>query len=134
VTEVPEQPPEALGSAHVSVGDDEDAVADPRLPGGSRETLRARQGMPPLALDRKVGEIFVDVQERRPGDVAGEVELPTSARVAELPATVDELVAVYGAGIPARSGARAVDGPLVKRSPLMTAVQTRPMIGEMNRE
>jgi hypothetical protein len=40
----------------------------------------------------------------------------------------------YGAGIAARSGARAVEGPRVKRSPLTTVTHARPTIGEMNRE
>jgi hypothetical protein len=45
------------------------------------------------SLTRGRGEIRVDVEEARAGDVSGEVELAAAAGLAELPATVDELVA-----------------------------------------
>lgn len=49
--------------------------------------------MPALSLDGEVGQIVVDVEKRGARDVALEVELAASAGTAELPATVDELVA-----------------------------------------
>jgi hypothetical protein len=49
--------------------------------------------MPALILDRLVGQILVDVEKRRTGDVPLEVELSPLAGTAELPPAVDELVA-----------------------------------------
>ncbi|MDX6414664.1 MAG: hypothetical protein QOH23_2074 [Gaiellaceae bacterium] len=48
--------------------------------------------MPP-ALTGRSGEIGVDVEEARAGDVTFEIQLPATLGRAELPATVDELVA-----------------------------------------
>jgi predicted aconitase len=48
--------------------------------------------MPPALTGRR-REIGVDVEEARAGDVTFEIELPAALRRAELPATVDELVA-----------------------------------------
>jgi hypothetical protein len=90
---VPQEPPEALGSAHAPVGDDEDAVADPGTAGAFREALGTRQRMPALTFDGHIGEILVDVEKRRAGDVAFEVQLFPLAWTAELPPAVDELVA-----------------------------------------
>ena len=49
--------------------------------------------MAPLALDGEIGQVLVEVEERGPGHVAGEIELAAAARRAELPAAVDEAVA-----------------------------------------
>src|SRR5690348_7238911 len=87
-----QQPPEALGAAHVPVGDDEDALADsgPR----SRPGEVGGQGQRvPAAAPGRTGEVFVHVEKRGAGNVTGEVELPPTARRAELPTAVDELVA-----------------------------------------
>ena len=92
VTEVAQQPPQALGAAHVPVRDDEDAVLDARSGGSGRERARARQRMPSCALDREVGQVGVDVEEGRAGDVPRPVERVSSARVADVPAAVDEAV------------------------------------------
>ena len=48
--------------------------------------------MPPAAAGRR-GEIRVDVEKARTGDVSRGVELAAAAGFSELPATVDELVA-----------------------------------------
>jgi hypothetical protein len=93
VPEVAQEPPETLGSAHAPVRDDEDAVADAGTAGAFGEPLAARQRMPALILDRLVGQILVDVEKRRTGDVPLEVELSPLAGTAELPPAVDELVA-----------------------------------------
>jgi hypothetical protein len=86
------EPPEPLGAAHAPVRDDEDAVTDPCPLGDGGESLRARQRMPSLTLDRQVREILVDVEKRRSWDVAFEVELAATSGVPELPAAVDESV------------------------------------------
>src|ERR1700758_295027 len=44
------------------------------------------------AFARRVGEVDVDVEERGPRDVTGEVQLAPALGCAELPAAVDELV------------------------------------------
>jgi hypothetical protein len=48
--------------------------------------------MTPLALNREVREILVDVEERGARDVCFQVELPTPAGSPKLPPAVDELV------------------------------------------
>jgi hypothetical protein len=93
VSEVAQEPPETLCSAHAPVGDDEDAVADACTAGALREPLGAWQRMPALTFDGLVREILVDVEKRRAGDVLFEVELSPLARTSELPTAVDELVA-----------------------------------------
>ncbi len=47
----------------------------------------------PTARTGRGRQIGVHVQEARPRDVTGEVELAAALRLPELPATVDELVA-----------------------------------------
>ena len=92
VAEVAQQPPQPLSPTHVSVGDDEGPVADARASGGACKRVRVGEWMA-AALSRRRGQVGVDVEEACTGDVPGEVELATAARTAELPATVDELVA-----------------------------------------
>jgi hypothetical protein len=75
----------------VVVGDDEDAVADPRTAGGRAERLRARKGVPALTCSRQVGE-FVDPEERRPGDMRFEIGLVPRLDPAEVVAAIDEAV------------------------------------------
>ena len=91
MSEVAQQPPEPFRTAAVSVGDDEDALLDSGPRGGGRELHRARERVPAGASNREVGQLFVDVEERRARDVARPVEVTTTARVAELPAAIDEL-------------------------------------------
>ena len=92
VTEVAEQPPQALGAAHVPVGDDEDPGADACASRSLRELFRLRQRVA-AARAGLGGEVRVDVQEARTRNVALEIELASAPGVAELPAAVDELVA-----------------------------------------
>ena len=66
VAEVAQQPPEPLGAAHVPVGDDEDAVADPGPSGCARELVLLRQRMSAPRAGRR-GEVGVDVEEAAPG-------------------------------------------------------------------
>ena len=47
----------------------------------------------PAALARRGRQICVDIEEARAGNVSVEIQLAAAARLAELPATVDELVA-----------------------------------------
>src|SRR5581483_7081837 len=90
VPEMAEQPPQPLGAAERAVRDDEHAVADARARGRGREPLRRGQRMPARALDGPIGEVVVDVEERRPRNVTGEVELAAPTGRSELPAAVDE--------------------------------------------
>ena len=48
--------------------------------------------MPARVRHRQVGEIGLDVEERGPGNVRGEVELAALAGRTELPAAVDDHV------------------------------------------
>jgi hypothetical protein len=91
VTEVAQEPPEPLGASHRPVRDDEDAGADPGPACSRRE--RRRRGKRVPALAGRCREVLLDVEERGAGNVAGEIELAPPLRVAELPPTVDELVA-----------------------------------------
>jgi hypothetical protein len=93
VSEVAQEPPETLGSAHAPVGDDEDAVADACTAGAFREPLAAGKRMPALTFDGLVREILVDVEKRCAWDVPFDVELSPLPWTAELPTAVDELVA-----------------------------------------
>ena len=93
VPEVPQQPPQPLGAAHASVRDDEHVLADPRPGRDVGEAVRGGQRVPPFAGARAVGQILVDVEERRARDVALEVDPAAVRRVGELPPAVDELVA-----------------------------------------
>jgi hypothetical protein len=68
----------------------------------------------PASLAGWGGEVPVHVQERRPGDVAGEVELPAPNRRPELPAAVDELV-VHGSIVTGPAGG-GVSEPNPERS------------------
>jgi len=92
VAEMTQEPPEPLGAAHVAVGDDEDAAADPCAPGRTREVVRMGQRMAAAPAGRR-RQVRVDVEEARPGNVTGEVEVAAAAGLAQLPAAVDELVA-----------------------------------------
>ena len=47
------------------------------------------------ALAGRRREVAVDVEERRAGNVSGEVELAAARRVGDVPAAVDELVVRY---------------------------------------
>src|SRR4051812_37416470 len=102
VAEVPQEPPESLRAADRSVGDDEDTVTDPGAPGCGGEPLGGRQGMAPRTGNGEIREVLVDVEERGARDVAGEVQLAPTARISELPATIDELIA-HRSSIPFRS-------------------------------
>ena len=92
VAEVAEQPPEALGATERAVGDHLNAGPDPGRGGGRREPVGVGQRVPARPAGRR-GEILLDVEERRAGDVGLEVEPAAQARVVERPAAVDELVA-----------------------------------------
>ncbi len=52
--------------------------------------------MPSLSRHGEIGQVLVEVEEGRAGEVAGGVELPPALGRAQLPATVDELVAHPG--------------------------------------
>ena len=91
VAEVAQEPPEPLGAAHRAVRDDEDARPDPGERRGGGEVVGARKRMAPTQPGRG-GEVALDVEERRAGDVPGEVELAPAVGVAELPSAVDEAV------------------------------------------
>jgi hypothetical protein len=56
------------------------------------EVLRLGQRMPPTLTGRR-RQVGVDVEEARAGDVTFEIQLAAALGRAELPATVDELVA-----------------------------------------
>jgi len=75
---VAQQPPEPLGPAHVPVGDDEHALADPGARGSEREFLDSRQRVAALPLNFEVGQL-VDPEERSARNVLREVRL--AARV-----------------------------------------------------
>jgi hypothetical protein len=94
MTEMSKQPPEPLGAAHVSVGDDEDAFADSRTRGSRGEVLRLGERMATTRARRR-GEVLVHVQERRSWNVPTQVELAAGVPNdgPELPPAVDELVA-----------------------------------------
>jgi hypothetical protein len=89
---VAEQPPQTFGAAHVPVGDDEGTVTDACLAGRTREIGRIGQRMSPAGTGWR-REIGVDVEKARAGNMLRPVKVPASLRLAELPATVDELVA-----------------------------------------
>jgi hypothetical protein len=97
VPKVTEEPPEACGPAGhpLVVGDDEDSRPDscPRSRVGEAALLGERV---PAAVvrwrARRRGELTLDVDERRTGDVAFDVELASTVGVPELPAAVDEPV------------------------------------------
>jgi hypothetical protein len=91
VSDVPEQPPQALGPAHVSVGDDEHSFADTGATGRTCELVGSRQRVP-SARPRLRREVDIDVEKARTRDVTGEVELAGARGIPELPAAVDELV------------------------------------------
>ena len=91
VAEVAEQPPQPLGAAERAVRDDEHAGTDAGPRCGSREPLRRRQRVPPQPGNRQIRQIVVDVEIRRPGNVAGEVQLPSARGRVQLPPAVDEL-------------------------------------------
>jgi hypothetical protein len=74
VAEVAQQPPEPLGTAHVPVGDDEDAVSDPGSRGGAGEVLGTRQRVAATRPGRR-GQVVVHVEKRGAWDLPGEVEL-----------------------------------------------------------
>ena len=107
VAEVAQEPPEPLGAAHVAVGDDEHALADSGTAGcvSERFGIRQRVTAARAGLRREVG---VDVEEARAGDVSPQIQLAPTAGVAELPATVDELVA-QGYQLPATGVGNATD-------------------------
>ena len=92
VAEMPEQPPQPFGTAHVPVGDGEDAGPDARASGRSGE-VGGRGKRMPASWPRFGGEVAVDVEKARTRDVALEVELASTRRIAELPPAIDELVA-----------------------------------------
>src|SRR5207247_2173002 len=91
VSEVAQQPPEPLGAAHRAVRHDEITVADTGSPGCLRELRLARQRVPSAGTRRR-GEVLLDVEEGRTGDVPLEVELAAARRIPQLPPAVDELV------------------------------------------
>src|SRR5206468_2070775 len=81
-----------LRPAAVSVRDDVDALADARTTRGGGEALRRRQRMATGVGHGEVREVGVDAEERRTGEVAGEIELVPTRGAPELPPAVDELV------------------------------------------
>jgi hypothetical protein len=93
VAEVPEEPPQARRAAGpaVLVGDDEDAVTDPRARRGRGERVGGRERVPPLSRGRQVGEL-VDPEERGARDVLTEVRLATRLDPREVVGAVDEPV------------------------------------------
>ena len=107
MTEVAQQPPETFGSAHVPVGDDEDAVADASTSGRAGEVFAVRKRVAP-ARTLRCRQIRIDVEEACAGDVAFQIELAAAAGIAELPAAVDELVA-QAYQLPVGDGGRATD-------------------------
>ena len=91
VAVVPQQPPQALGASHASVRDDENVGPDAGARRGRRELRGARQRMA-TAGSRRRGQVAVEVEERRAGDVRLEVEAPPRLRIGDVPAAVDEAV------------------------------------------
>jgi hypothetical protein len=93
MAEVTQQPPEPVRTTGctVVVGDDEDALADPRPAGRGSKVVRGRQRMPPPPLRRQVGEL-VDPEERRSRNVLGQVRLSPGLDAIERVGAVDELV------------------------------------------
>jgi hypothetical protein len=93
VPEVAQQPPKPgrAARAAVVVGDDEDAVLDPGPRGGGGKTLRARQRVPSLPLERQIREL-ADPEKRRAGDVGLEVRLSPRLDAREVVPAVDEAV------------------------------------------
>jgi hypothetical protein len=108
MAEVPQQPPQTFGAAHVAVGDDEDAVTDACLSGCARELvlLRQRMSSPRAGRRRKVG---VDVEKACARDVTFEIQIPAALRLPEVPAAVDELVA-QGYQLPPEGGSATEAG------------------------
>jgi hypothetical protein len=74
----------------VVIGDDEDARPNPGPARGRREVGVPRQRVPPLALDRQVGEL--NAEEHRSGHMRLEVEVPTRFPLVERIGAVDEAV------------------------------------------
>ena len=94
VPEVAQQPPEprrTAGHAFV-VGDDERVRPDAGPTGSGRELLRRGQRMTTayLGRNREVGELGVEIEERRAGNVALEVARAGGGRVAEVVPAVRE--------------------------------------------
>src|SRR5205823_5521948 len=90
--EVPQEPPEALGSAHRAVRDHEHSLADSRPGSSRREVVRMGKRMPSSPAGRG-REVLVHVEKRRARNVPLEVELAPTVPVTKVPATIDELVA-----------------------------------------
>jgi len=91
VAEVAQQPPQprrAAGPA-VVLGDDEDAVADPRAGRRLRERLRGWERVPPRSADRKIRQL-VDPEERRVGNVLAKVRLSSCLDALERVSAIDE--------------------------------------------
>jgi hypothetical protein len=74
----------------VVIGDDEDVLPNAGPARGRRERIVPGQRMPPLALDRQVGQL--DAEERRAGNVRLEVEIPTRFPLVERIRAVGEPV------------------------------------------
>jgi hypothetical protein len=76
----------------VVVGDDEDALADPRKPRGRSEVPVPRKGVPALPFDREIRELRAE--ERRARDMRFQIEiaprLPTVERVRAVDESVDQ--------------------------------------------
>ncbi len=92
VAVVAQQPPETLGAAHRPVGDDVRLVVDSGARHRLDEALRRRQWMP-AARTRWIGQLLLDVDEHRAGDVAFEIRASAEVGIADVPASVDEAVA-----------------------------------------
>src|SRR5256886_14317774 len=92
MAEVAKQPPEPLRSAAVSVGDDEDALADARTTRAGGEALCRQQRMAAGVRHGEIREVGVDVEEGGVRNVAGEIELVPTRGAPELPPAVDKLV------------------------------------------
>jgi hypothetical protein len=72
----------------VVIGNDEDALADPRPPRGRRKVGVTREWMPSLALNREIREL--DSQKRCPRDVRLQVQVAPRLPLVERVRAVDE--------------------------------------------
>ena len=72
------------------VGDDEDALADPRPARGRSEVLVPRKRVPALPLDREIRELRAE--ERRARDMRFQIEIAPRLPVVERVRAVDEPV------------------------------------------
>jgi hypothetical protein len=74
----------------VVVGDDEDALADPRPARSRSEVLVPRKRVPALPFDREIGEL--GAEERRARDMRVQIEIAPRLPLVERVRAVDEPV------------------------------------------